>query len=81
MRKAFILIVVLALALGISYLVLHKSILTIVKQMKKMLRLTISSKSSAFNRSITSVLNSYYQLCDGFLGWILSLISRRCHKI
>jgi hypothetical protein len=55
MKKAFILVGVLALALGISYLVLHKSN-------------PDGSKSSAFNKSVTSVLNSYYALSDGFVN-------------
>ena len=45
-----------------------------------MLRLTISSKSSAFNRSITGVLNSYYALSDGFANRILSR-SRLCKNL
>ncbi len=66
MKKAFILVGVLALALGISYLVLHKGNADNAKAEEKDAPLAISSKSSAFNRSVTGVLNSYYALCDGF---------------
>lgn len=66
MKKAFVLIGVLALALGISYLVLHKGNSGNAKEEEKDAPLTISSKSSAFNRSVTGVLKSYYALADGF---------------
>src|SRR5450432_3476230 len=68
MRKALFLVGVLALALGISYLVLHKSNSDGTKAEERDAPLTISSKSSAFNRSVTSVLNSYYALSDGFVN-------------
>jgi hypothetical protein len=67
MRKALFLVGVLALALGISYLVLHKSNSEGAKAEERDAPLTISSKSSSFNRSVTSVLNSYYALSDGFV--------------
>src|SRR5664279_1234493 len=66
MKKALVLVVVLALALGISYLVLHKNNSESGKTEEKDAPLTISSKSSAFNRSVAGVLNSYYKLSDDF---------------
>ena len=66
MKKALVLVVVLALALGISYLVLHKNNSESGKTEEKDAPLTISSKSSAFNRSVAGVLNSYYKLSNDF---------------
>ena len=60
MKKALILVGVLALALGISYLVLHKSSSDNGKAEERDAPLAINSKSSAFNRSFSGVLNSYY---------------------
>ena len=66
MKKAVILVCVLALALTIAYLVLHKDSSEGNKPDERDSPLAISSKSSAFNRSVTQVLNSYYLLSDGF---------------
>ena len=66
MKKAFLLIVVLALALGITYLVLHKSESGRNMAEERDAPLAISSKSSAFNRSFAGVLNHYYHLSDAF---------------
>jgi hypothetical protein len=66
MKKALILVVVLALALGISYLVLHKNNSENGKTEERDTPLAISSKSAAFNNSVTRVLNSYYALSEGF---------------
>ena len=68
MKKALILIGVLALALGISYLFLHKGHSTTGREDEKDVPLSISSKSSAFTHSMTAVLTSYYSLCDGFVN-------------
>lgn len=75
MKKAFLLVGVLALALGITYLVLRKSDSGSSKPEQRDEPLAISSKTSAFNRSFASVLNSYYQLCDGFVASDTLLIS------
>jgi Cu(I)/Ag(I) efflux system membrane fusion protein len=75
MKKAFLLIVVLALALGITYLVLHKSDSDGNKAVEKDPALLVGSKTSAFNRSIASVLSAYYELSDAFFNADTSRIS------
>lgn len=67
MKKAFLLIGVLALALGISYLVLHRSDSGNSKNAERDEPLAISSKTSAFNRSFARVLNNYYSLSECFV--------------
>ena len=74
MKKALLLIVVLALALGITYLVLHKSDSNI-KTAEKDPALLVGSKTSAFDRSITSVLNAYFELSDAFFNTDTNRIS------
>jgi Protein of unknown function (DUF3347) len=64
MKKALLLVIVLALALGITYLVLHKTNSTNSNSGEKDQPLAIGSKTSAFNRSFAEVLNSYFQLTD-----------------
>jgi hypothetical protein len=81
MRKALFLVGVLALALGISYLVLHKSNSDGTKAEERDAPLTISSKSSSFNRSVTSVLNSYYALSDGFVSADSGQINESARKL
>ncbi len=66
MKKALLLIGVLALALGITYLVLHKSNADNKIPEERDAPLIINSKTSAFNRSFTAVLTNYYALSDGF---------------
>ncbi len=66
MKKALLLIGVLALALGITYLVLHKSNPDNKIPEERDVPLTINSKTSAFNRSFAAVLTNYYALSDGF---------------
>ena len=61
-------IVVLALALGITYLVLHKTGSENNKTAEKDPALLVGSKTSAFDRSITSVLNAYFELSDAFFN-------------
>jgi Protein of unknown function (DUF3347) len=68
MKKAFLLIVVLALALGITYLVLHKTDSGGNKAVEKDPALLVGSKTSAFNRSIASVLTAYFELSDAFFN-------------
>ena len=75
MKKAFLLIVVLALALGITYLVLHKSDSDGNKAVEKDPALLVGSKTSAFNRSIASVLTAYFELSDAFFNGDTSRIS------
>lgn len=75
MKKALILIGVLALALGITYLVLHKSSSGDGKPEERDAPLAISSKTSAFNRSFGGVLTSYYALSDGFVEQDTTLIT------
>jgi hypothetical protein len=81
MKKAFLLIVVLALALGITYLVLHKSDSNRNKTVEKDPALTVGSKTSAFNRSITSVLTSYFELSDAFFKVDTARISAAAGKL
>jgi hypothetical protein len=64
MKKAVLLIIVLALALGITYLVLHKNNSANVQPEERDQPLAVSSKTSAFNRSFAEVLNSYFVLTD-----------------
>jgi hypothetical protein len=81
MKKAVTLVIVLALALAIAYLVLHKSNAEGNKPEEKDSPLAISSKSSAFNRSVTQVMNSYYLLSDGFADGDTSLISESARNL
>jgi Cu(I)/Ag(I) efflux system membrane fusion protein len=75
MKKAFLLILVLALALGITYLVLHKSDSDSNKTVEKDPALLVGSKTSAFNRSIASVLTAYFELSEAFFNSDTSRIS------
>jgi hypothetical protein len=81
MKKALILIGVLAMALGITWLVLRKSDSGNGKREDKDIPLEINSKTTAFNRSFAGVLNSYYDLSDGFAETDTSLISRTAGKL
>jgi hypothetical protein len=81
MKKAFLLICVLAIALGITYLILHKSSALANKDEKKDAPLQINSKSSAFNRSFAAVLESYYQLSAAFVSGDTGQISRSAQSL
>jgi hypothetical protein len=81
MKKAFLLIGVLALALGITYLVLHKSGPGNQKPEEKDAPLAVSSKTSAFNRSFAAVLDNYYQLSAGFVSADTSRITASAQKL
>ena len=81
MKKALLLIAVLALALGIAYLVLHKNNSGSNKPEEKDLPLSVNSKTSAFNRSFAGLLISYYQLADGFVNADSSGISSSAGKL
>src|SRR5579872_3403636 len=75
MKKAFLLIFVLALALGITYLALHKSDSDSNKSVEKDPALLVGSKTSAFNRSIASVLTAYFELSEAFFNGDTTRIS------
>jgi hypothetical protein len=81
MKKALLLIVVLALALGITYLVLHKSDSGSNKAVEKDPALLVGSKTSAFNRSIASVLSTYFELSDAFYNLDTAQISVSAKKL
>ena len=81
MKKALILVAVLALALGICYLVLHKSDSGNEKAEEKDVALLVSSKTSAFNRSFDKVLDCYFSLLDAFLANDTSLVSKAANKL
>jgi hypothetical protein len=81
MKKAFLLIVVLALALGITYLVLHKSDSDGNKAVEKDPALLVGSKTSAFNRSIAGVLTAYFDLSDAFFNSDTTQISIAAKKL
>ena len=81
MKKAFLLVGVLALALGITYLVLHKSDSGSKKAEIRDEPLTIGSKTSAFNRSFAGLLNSYYGLSDAFAASDTQMISSAGQKL
>jgi hypothetical protein len=81
MKKAFLLILVLALALGITYLVLHKSDSDSNKTVEKDPALLVGSKTSAFNKSIASVLTDYFELSDAFFNADTARISVAAKKL
>lgn len=81
MKKALLLVCVLAVALGITYLVLHKSNSGNNNSEEKDTPLAISSKTSAFNRSFAIVLSNYYGLSDGFAASDSSQISASAEKL
>src|SRR3954468_6427675 len=81
MKKAFLLIVVLAVALGITYLVLHKSNSGSGKPAEKDPALLVGSKTSAFNRSIANVLTAYFDLSDAFFNNDTTQISAAAKKL
>jgi|SRR5450432_249174 len=81
MKKAFLLIGVLALALGITYLVLHKSSSVDSKPQERDAPLAVSSKTTAFNRSFAGVLDHYYQLSGTFADADTTKISTAAHHL
>jgi hypothetical protein len=81
MKKALLLVLVLAVALGITYLVLHKSNSGNNNSEEKDTPLAISSKTSAFNHSFAVVLNNYYELSDGFAASDSSRITAAIQKL
>lgn len=81
MRKALILVLVLAMALGISYLVLHKSSPGNGNPEERDEPLAINSKTSAFTRSFEGVLSSYYELSEGFAVADTSRITQTARRL
>jgi hypothetical protein len=81
MKKALLLVCVLALALGITYLLLHKNSSGSQTQDTKDVPLSVSSKTSAFNRSFANVLNDYFQLSEDFITGDTSRISATAARL
>ena len=81
MKKALLLIIVLAVALGITYLVLHKSNSDGNKPAEKDPALLVGSKTSAFDRSVANVLNDYFELSDAFFNSDTGRISIAAKKL
>jgi len=80
MRKAFLLVGVLGLALCITYLLLHKNPDAEKIELKDK-PLTVGTKSSAFNKSFELVLNDYYSLSDAFVESDSALIGAALQKL
>ena len=76
MKKALLLVLVLAAALAITYLLLHKgsSAETVEKRDEP---LAVSSSSTAFNRSFSVLMNDYYKLSDAFVDWDTAAIREK----
>jgi len=81
MKKAFILVGVLALALGICYLVLLKTDSGNNKAEEKDAALMLNSKTLVFNRSFENVLNNYFNLLDAFLANDTTLVSQAANAL
>jgi hypothetical protein len=81
MKKALLLVGVLALALGITYLVLHKNSSGNQALEEKDAPLAVSSKTSAFNRSFSGVLSKYYKLSESFISGDTGKISDAAKKL
>jgi hypothetical protein len=80
MKKALLLIVVLAVALGITYLLLHKNNVSDNPE-KRDAPLAVAAGTSAFNRSFARVLDDYYQLSDAFVEWDTAAIRAKAGKL
>ena len=80
MKKALLLVLVLAAALAITYLLLHKgsSAETVEKRDEP---LAVSSSSTAFNRSFSVLMNDYYKLSDAFVDWDTAAIREKANKL
>lgn len=80
MKKALLLILVLAAALAITYLLLRKgsSAETVEKRDEP---LAVSSNSSAFTRSFSVLMNDYYKLSDAFVDWDTAAIRDKANKL
>ena len=75
MKKAFLLIVVLALALGITYLVLHKSDSDNNKSLKRIPLCWLGLKLPPLTDPLPAVLNAYFELSDAFFNTDTNRIS------
>lgn len=80
MKKALLLVVVLAAALAITYLLLNKSSAPAVAE-KRDVPLTVSANSSVFTRSFASMMDDYYQLSDAFVNWDTLAIREKANKL
>ena len=80
MKKALLLVLVLAAALAITYLLLRKgsSAETVEKRDEP---LAVSSNSTAFNRSFSVLMNDYYKLSDAFVDWDTAAIREKANKL
>jgi Protein of unknown function (DUF3347) len=80
MKKALLLVLVLAAALAITYLLLRKgsSAETVEKRDEP---LAVSSNSTAFNRSFSVLMNDYYKLSDAFVDWDSAAIREKANKL
>ena len=80
MKKALLLVVVLAAALGVAYLLLHKNSSSAPAE-KRDVPLTVSANSSAFNRSFASMMEDYYKLSDAFADGDTAAIREKANKL
>ncbi len=80
MKKALLLVLVLAAALAITYLLLRRSspAETVEKRDEP---LSVSSNSAAFTRSFSAVMDNYYKLSDAFVDWDTVAIRARSNKL
>jgi len=80
MKKALLLVLVLAAALAITYLLLRKgsSAETVEKRDEP---LAVASNSTAFNRSFSVLMNDYYKLSDAFVDWDSAAIREKANKL
>jgi Protein of unknown function (DUF3347) len=67
MKRALLLIVLLAVATLISYLLLSKK--NAPAPEKKPEAFSVTGKSTSFNIAFTSMLDAYYQLASSFVEW------------
>ncbi len=80
MKKALLLILVLAVAIVIAYLLLHKSGSTGEPE-KKDTPLAVANSGSAFTRSFDDIMNSYYRLSDAFVEWDTTAVRQRANEL
>jgi hypothetical protein len=80
MKKALLLVVVLAAALGIAYLLLHKSSSSATAE-KRDVPLPVLANSSAFNRSFAAMMEDYYKLSDAFVNGDTAAIRAKANKL
>ncbi len=80
MKKALLLVLVLAAALAITYLLLRRGspAETVEKRDEP---LSVSSNSAAFTRSFSAVMDNYYKLSDAFVDWDTVAIRAKAKKL